>query len=215
MHSKDQTANTAAAQQVSSEQAEAGSGTPAIGHSSSVEPKDSHNFEEIYEGHFGFVWRTLRRYGVPEASLDDASQDVFMVVHSRLESFEGRSSLRTWIFGICRRVARSHRPSTRAMPVENERLEALPEVDARSPDAALEQVEAARLFQRLLHKLQPDKREAFILIEVEQMSINDAADALGTNANTVYSRLRAARQELEKAVKREVAHTSWRGQCPT
>ncbi len=67
------------------------------------------DFGAVYEEYFDFVWRTLRRYGVPEAAMDDAIQDAFLVVHSRLPTFEGRSSLRTWIFGIARRVARDHR----------------------------------------------------------------------------------------------------------
>jgi RNA polymerase sigma-70 factor (ECF subfamily) len=47
--------------------------------------------------------------GIPEASADDAVQDVFMVVHRRLAEFEGRSSIRTWLFGILARVVRDHR----------------------------------------------------------------------------------------------------------
>jgi RNA polymerase sigma-70 factor (ECF subfamily) len=170
------------------------------------------DFGAVYQEHFDLVWRTLRRYGVPEASLDDAVQDAFLVVHTRLASFEGRSSLRTWIFGIARRVARDHRPSARAHAeaVGAETLEALPDVDAKSPLATLEAVEGARLLESLLSSLAPEKREAFILVELEQMTVLEAGQALGVNSNTMSSRVRAARREIEQALARLEAHREWR-----
>src|SRR3954470_17967759 len=62
----------------------------------------------LYEEHFEFVWRSLRRLGVSAASLDDATQEVFVVVFRRLADFEGRSSVRTWLFGIAIHVAQHH-----------------------------------------------------------------------------------------------------------
>jgi RNA polymerase sigma-70 factor (ECF subfamily) len=171
------------------------------------------DFESIYATHFDMVWRTLRRYGVPEACLDDAAQDTFLTVHARLATFEGRSSLRTWIFGIARRVARDHRvPATRAHAdaMGTEPLEALPDTDARSPLASLEMLEGARLLERLLAALAPCKREAFILVELEQMTVLEAGQALGVNANTMSSRVRAARRELDQAVARIEARREWR-----
>src|SRR5262245_15446282 len=67
------------------------------------------SFEELYEEHFDFVWRSVRRLGVPGASMDDAVQDVFLVVHNKRDEFEGRSTVKTWIFGIVVHVARAHR----------------------------------------------------------------------------------------------------------
>jgi RNA polymerase sigma-70 factor (ECF subfamily) len=173
------------------------------------------DFSAVYRDEFDFVWRTLRRCGVLEASLDDAVQDVFLVVYTRLASFEGRSSLRTWVFGIARRVARDHRPSPRvgAEPVDAETLEALPEVEAKSPLATVEVAERARLLERLLASLTPEKREAFILVELEQMTVNEASEALGVNVNTLSSRVRAARSELEQALARLDAHSEWRQRC--
>jgi RNA polymerase sigma-70 factor (ECF subfamily) len=162
------------------------------------------DFAAVYHDHFDFVWRTLRRYGVPVASLDDAVQDVFLVVHTRLASFEGRSSLRTWIFGIARRVARDHRPSARtsAEAVAGDTLEALPDVGTPSPLANVEAIEDARLLEGLLASLAPDKREVFILVDLEQMTVLEASQALGVNPNTMYSRVRAARRELKQALAR-------------
>ena len=66
-------------------------------------------FKEVYEEQFRFVWRSLRRLGVRESDVADAAQDVFLVVHRRLDEFEGRSKVSTWLYGICYRVARDRR----------------------------------------------------------------------------------------------------------
>ena len=68
---------------------------------------------DIYREHFDFVWRSLRRMGVAPGSMDDAAQDVFLVVHRKLASFQRRSSVKTWLFGIVMRVAHDHRRSER------------------------------------------------------------------------------------------------------
>lgn len=163
----------------------------------------------LYQEHFDFVWRTLRRYGVPEASLDDAVQDTFLVVNARLGGFEGRSSVRTWIFGIARRVSRNHRPKPHR-EAGAETLSALPDTEGKSPLATLEMVQEARFLEALLARLGPDKREAFILVELEQLTVLEASQALGINTNTISSRVRAARRELEQALARHEAHQEWR-----
>src|SRR5512145_1476215 len=68
------------------------------------------DFGAVYAEHFDLAWRALRRYGVPSEDLEDALQEVFWTVHDRLPTFRGHSSLRTWIYGIARRIARNHRP---------------------------------------------------------------------------------------------------------
>jgi RNA polymerase sigma-70 factor (ECF subfamily) len=153
----------------------------------------------VYEQLFDFVWRSLRRLGVPRAGIDDAVQDVFVVVHRRLAAFEARSSLRTWVFGIALRVARDHRRRAR-------RKGGHAPLDARIPDEApgpaesLARSEAVRELDRILGGLDEDKRAVFVLVEIEEMSAPEAAVALGANVNTVYSRLRAARREVLAAL---------------
>jgi RNA polymerase sigma-70 factor (ECF subfamily) len=160
------------------------------------------DFETVYEEHFAFVWRTVRRLGVPERSVDDAVQDVFVVVHRRLAGFEGRSSLRTWLYGIARRVAHDHRRRVG----RKERGEALPDgladPAAPSPDREVARAQAARLLYSILEGLDDEKREVFVLAELEQMTVPEIAEATGVNLNTVYSRLRAARQAFEAGVAR-------------
>ena len=67
------------------------------------------DFERIFAEHSAFVWRVLARHGVRERDLEDVCQEVFVVVFKNLAQFEGRSSMNTWIYGICRRVAANYR----------------------------------------------------------------------------------------------------------
>ena len=163
------------------------------------------SFEQIYEEYFAFVWRTVRRLGVRERSLDDAAQDVFIVVHRKLSSFEGRSSMKSWIFGIARRVAKDYRRTVERKGHAERLPDSMIDAGAESPSDAARRAEAIACLREFLVQLDDDKREAFILAELEQMTAVEIADAVGANVNTVYSRVRAARQEFEKAVVRHHA----------
>ena len=160
-------------------------------------------FAAVYEQHFDFVWRSLRRLGVPEASMDDAAQDLFIVVHRRLAEFAGRSSLRTWLFGIALRVAGDYRRRLRRKGAPLRPLpDALPDTSRPGPYEALARREAARVVDGLLDELDDAKRAVFVLAELEQMTAPEIAEVLEVNVNTVYSRLRAARADFERAVAR-------------
>lgn len=169
------------------------------------------SFQEVYEETFDFVWRCARRLGVDASSMDDVVQDVFVVVHRRLPDFEGRAALTTWVFGIVRRVVRDHR-RTRARKgagLHGDDAAVQPSPDA-TPAEHVERVEAARVLHDLLDELGDERREVFVLAELEQMSAPEIAEALGENVNTVYSRLRAARAEFEAALGRHRARDTWR-----
>ena len=155
----------------------------------------------MYEEHFAFVWRNLRRLGVPEASLRDAAQDVFVVVHRRLGEYDARSKLRSWLYSILNRVAREYgRRRRRKDPARVEDAEQVADPRAEPPDQGAERSESLRLLLRLLDDLDLEKREAFVLSDLEEMTAPEIADALGVNLNTVYSRIRAARRELSAAL---------------
>jgi len=157
------------------------------------------DFDGIYTECFSFVWRCLRGLGVPEAQLDDAAQDVFVVVHRRLAEFAGRSAVRTWLYGIVRNVASNHRRSVarkgHAKPLDNE-------VASRAPGPLehAEEAEAARFVQAFLSGLEPKRREVFMLVLLEELSVPDAAAALEIPLNTAYTRLRLARADFQKAL---------------
>jgi RNA polymerase sigma-70 factor, ECF subfamily len=159
-------------------------------------------FAEVYDSCAKLVWRNLRRLGVPEAALEDAAQDVFLVVHRRLPEFEGRSSLRTWIFGIVLRVAAKHRRKARGFaireaPIPNELSQALSAPAHDGPFERTLQRQATELVQRVLERFDDERRALLIMVDLEQTSVAEAAEALEINLNTAYSRLRAARRAFE------------------
>lgn len=156
-------------------------------------------FSAVYGEHFGFVWKSLRALGVPAAATDDAAQDVFIVVHRRLDDFDERAPLRAWLFGIARHVARRHR----ARPQREPPLQLVGE--GRALDDTVQLREAATLVERFLDSLDEDQRAVFVLAQLEGLTAPEIAEALGVNPNTVYSRLRAARLKFERVVARQAA----------
>lgn len=170
-------------------------------------------FDVLYDEHFDVVWRTARRLGVPEAGADDVVQDVFLVLHRRLAEYDGRTPIKRWILGITVRVVGDHRRRYRRkdapcvpQPADSDGNVLL--ASSRPPPSAeLEQQEQVRLLEQLLGQLPEDKREVLVLSELEEMTVPEIAELLGANVNTVYTRLRAARQEFEKLYARHQRRT--------
>lgn len=163
-------------------------------------PRQPASLQAVYRQHQAFVWRSVRRLGVPDEAVDDAVQDVFLVVADHLADFEGRAAITTWLFAIALRVARYHR---RKAGRRARLADALAKRTSGSAvPAAEDPVEDADLLRHLLDQLDEHKRAVFILAELEHFSAPQIAEVLGCNPNTVYTRLRAARMELDKAVSR-------------
>ncbi len=159
------------------------------------------SFDTIYERHLRFVWRVLRAYGVPSTALEDAAQDVFVVVHRRLHTFEGRSPITTWLFGIAMRVARDHRAPKRSTESLDDVGEGLRD-HGPTPFELAARREAGSRLEQLVDQLDEEKRVPFVLMEIEQMTAQEVAELLGIKVNTVYSRLRLARAEFNRLVAR-------------
>jgi RNA polymerase sigma-70 factor (ECF subfamily) len=152
------------------------------------------------------MWRTLRRLGVLPAQLDDAAQDVFVIVHRRLPQFDGRS-LRGWLYAIAVRVASDYRRGAaqrRTLPLSETMVDPAPD-----PARASELADAVRLLHELLAELDEPKRTVFVLGELEELSAPEIAEALGENLNAVYSRLRAARARFDAALRRHRERSKW------
>ena len=168
-------------------------------------------FREIYDQYFEFVYRGARRLGVHSRSLDDAAQDVFLVVHRKLGDFEGRSSLKTWLYGITRRVAKDYRRRAgrkeKGLVSTDGPIGSQLTTSQNSPDENAARRQAAATLEVILANLDPSRREVFVLAEMEQMTAPEIAEALSLNLNTTYSRLRTARSEFETAVARHLAST--------
>jgi RNA polymerase sigma-70 factor (ECF subfamily) len=167
------------------------------------------SLEEVHALHADFVWRSLQRLGVRPPDLEDALQEVFIVVHRRLEGFEHASRMTTWLFGICLRVASAQR---RRAHVRRERtgaasdwLEQLEDDESHATETPEQAALASELrteLEALLDRLDPEKRATVVMFEIEGMSAPEIAALTDVPVGTVYSRLAAAREELRIAVLR-------------
>ncbi len=150
-------------------------------------------FDAIYRTQVDFVWRSLRRLGVRDAALDDATQEVFLVVYRRLHEFRPGSSIRAWLFAIAQRTASDQRRWMRRkgnlLPLHDE-LQA----SSRSPLESAITHEARDLVLQFLDQLDESRRVAFILSDLEQLTAPEISAALSVNINTVYYRVASARK---------------------
>src|SRR5690242_10249327 len=154
------------------------------------------SFPEIFREHARYLWRALLGLGVQPGDVDDACQEVFLIVHRRLPDFDGRA-LRSWLYAICLRVASEYRRSARVRREVS--VERIPE--SQAPGGQDETVHAGELGERLLaslDRLDEDKREAFVLFEIEELPLREVAEALGCPLQTAYSRLQAARARVRE-----------------
>jgi RNA polymerase sigma-70 factor (ECF subfamily) len=172
----------------------------------SAEARTALTFEEVYRTHFDFVWRVLGGMRVPPAGIEDAAQEVFLIVLRRLPEFDGKTSIKGWLFQIALRVASNQRRSMRRKG-EGEPIDEAMASSAPSPADAVESRRALATVQSVLDKLDDDLRIVLVLTELEQMTAVEIAETIGVNANTVGSRLRRARrlfqEELSKTTRGE------------
>jgi RNA polymerase sigma-70 factor, ECF subfamily len=151
----------------------------------------------VYREHADFVWRSLQRLGVRNADLEDLLQEVFVVVHRRLDHFEGQSQVSTWLFGICTRVVRHHRRLAWFRRVSlpgklpDQRSERTPE------DEALQRCAVTEL-EQALSRLSPEHHAVFVLFEFEGKTCEEISELMAVPIGTTYSRLHAARRNFQK-----------------
>lgn len=170
----------------------------------------AHRLDQVYEAHFRYVWRCLKGLGVDPALLDDAAHDVFLVVQRRLPDFDGEQArLTTWLYEIALRVARRYRARGAR---DGARHVELAGDDERAPlqtpgpsEREHERRERLELARAALATLDEAKREAFVLACIEQRSAPEIARITGLPLNTVYSRIRAARQAFQAEIDRRQA----------
>lgn len=160
-------------------------------------PPGALEFDALYRAHVHFVWRSLRRLGVRDSALEDATQEVFLVVHRRFQEFRPGPSEKAWLFAIALRVASDQRRWVRRKgnlaPLREELVEGV-----SSPLEGAIQREASELVLDFLEQLDEARRSAFILCELEQMTGSEAGTALGISPNTYFSRVYSARKALAK-----------------
>jgi RNA polymerase sigma-70 factor (ECF subfamily) len=161
-------------------------------------------FRRLYDAEASFVWRNLRRLGVMDRDVDDKCQEVFVVAYRRWDDFVDRGhGSRAWLFQIVLRVASDARRHRRRHPVDPDGGIAQDRQSVEAPQAvAVARKQALDLLDRALSSLDMGRRAVLVLHEIEQMTAPEIARALEIPINTVYSRLRAARIELDAELAR-------------
>jgi RNA polymerase sigma-70 factor, ECF subfamily len=170
---------------------------------SEAEARDS-NFRAMYEAHVDFVWRNLRRLGVSEADGEDRTQEVFVVAHRRFAEFVERGhGPRAWLFQIVLRVASDARRHNRRHPEIPDGGLAMDRASVEPAQTeAIARSEALSRLDSALGSIDMGRRAVLVLHEIEEMTAREISQVLGIPLNTVYSRLRVGRIELEQALAR-------------
>jgi RNA polymerase sigma-70 factor (ECF subfamily) len=157
----------------------------------------------IHDRYADFVWLTLQRLGVRDGDVEDMLQEVFVVVHRRLDSFDGSARMTTWLFGICMRIAAAYR--RRAFRRHERSMAQVPDQVApeeTSPEHATEMGQARQCLQAALNRMDLEKRAIFVMFELDEVSCDEIAEMLSIPIGTVYSRLHAARKDFQEALAR-------------
>jgi RNA polymerase sigma-70 factor (ECF subfamily) len=154
-------------------------------------------FRKLFESEFAYVWNTLRRLGVAERERRDVAQEIFLVVHQKLGEFDRTRQLRAWLFGIAYRTALRHKSLVRHARETLSDVESTTDGDPLS--LSLEK-ERADLVQSAILRIELHRRAVFVMSEIDGFSAPEIAEALQVPLNTVYSRLRLARQDFAEAV---------------
>jgi RNA polymerase sigma-70 factor (ECF subfamily) len=168
-------------------------------------PSTVPTFHEVYEQFFDFVWSSARHLGVDPGAMDDVVQEIFIVIYSRLHTLQRPEALRSWIYGVVRRTVSDHRRSKRSRDVSGAAAQSALESSQPTPAELAEKTADLELLGYLLGQLDEPKREIFMLVELEEMTVPEVAELLEIPLNTAYSRLRAARQAFEAALARHEA----------
>jgi RNA polymerase sigma-70 factor (ECF subfamily) len=166
------------------------------------------DFDRLYATHAGSVWRFLRSMRVRDSEVDDVFQEVFLVVARRLPEYDGRHRVTTWLYAICLRVSSAYRRRAwfrRERPSEHPPE---PPSDPHAPPSTHD--DALPIARRCLDALDHEKRAVFVLFEIEELPMTDVAAIVGCPLQTAYSRLYAARRQVEATVRRLRA----RGEAP-
>jgi RNA polymerase sigma-70 factor (ECF subfamily) len=163
--------------------------------------------EQVFRAHYEFVWSLLRSLGASPDLADDVVQEVFILVARKLDSYEERGRMRPWLAQIARRLLADERKK-RARATAREKAAASP-VRPPDPETYAAQAERASAVDHFLDGIPIEQREIFVFVEIEGMSVVEAANIIEANANTAYSRLRTARRSFAEFAnswkKREVA----------
>ena len=162
---------------------------------------DAARLRRIVRDHHDFVWRSLRRMGVPESVTEDAAQQVFLVLSRKLGDVTPESE-RSFLFGTVVRVASdARRTQARRREVHGAEVEDKPD-ESPSAEAIVDEKKARAMLDDILHSMSEDLRAVFVLFEIEELQTSEISELLGIPGGTVASRLRRAREHFHAAADR-------------
>lgn len=165
-------------------------------------PALDEDFHVLFRDHFRYVWKSLRRLGIAVADCEDLTQEVFVAVHRHRHERDTTRPPRPWLFGFAFRIALGHKRKksvSSEVPTSDSILDRERDSD-RDIGKIMNARDAHRVVQTGLAALSDEQRAVFVLHELDEESAPDIADALGIPLNTVYSRLRLARERFRAVV---------------
>jgi RNA polymerase sigma-70 factor, ECF subfamily len=170
-----------------------------------VSRERSVEFRDLFRTHFRYVCVGLQRLGVRDSDVDDVAQEVFLLVHQKLDSYDPTRPVEYWLFGFCMRAASSYRRLARHRRLVHQDTE--PEVAHSDPlpDDQIAAEQSRRLVLAGLEGIDADRRTVFVMHDLNDFPASQIAEMLSLPVNTVYSRLRLAREEFRKTVHRRLA----------
>jgi RNA polymerase sigma-70 factor (ECF subfamily) len=175
---------------------------------SSAEPRPKLTVAEVHARHGEFIWKTLYRMGVRSPHLEDVYQEVFLVVHRRLDSYGGHCAITTWLFEVCFRVAAGYRRRAhfrREQLVPDAASVSCVAAPTLTPEREVEKRQAADRLQGILSSLNLEQRLVFTMFELDGLTCDQIGESIGVPVGTVYSRLHRARKAFLRALARQRA----------
>jgi RNA polymerase sigma-70 factor (ECF subfamily) len=167
-----------------------------------AEGRASLDLDRLYEEHADFVWRAVANLAGPHLEPEDLVQDVFVQACRSSQNFQGRASVRTWLYSLALGVVSNARRRARFRRFLG--LEEARDAAASDPSAQdrVEKEQTRRLVHAVLEKLPEKKRAVLILFELEGLRGEQIAEVMGCPLATVWSRLYHARQEFARQLER-------------
>jgi RNA polymerase sigma-70 factor (ECF subfamily) len=158
-------------------------------------------FQQLVERNIDFVWRTLRRLGVPDAEVDDATQQVFLTASAKLAQIRPGKE-RSFLIAVTMRVASHARRANQRRVAVHQRLSESPVDLAPDPEHLTQRLQARALLDRVLDEMTPEVRVVFVLFELEELTVDQIAELLSLPRGTAATRLRRARVVFQEAAKK-------------
>lgn len=169
-----------------------------------TDSSERQTFRELYAAELKYVWSSLRRLGVPACDVEDVAHETLLSVYRRLSHYDRSRPLRPWLFGFVYRTAADYRKRSHRRHETGDGDDELEEAAYEGPNAEQEIVRRQQraLVLAALRSMPVERNAIFVMMEIDGYSAPEVSDALGIPLNTVYSRIRTARDEFTAAIRR-------------